>query len=164
MIKRVDNIIETFEKAKLKFDGGFIKAKSKKKSRSSIQVTAAPKNLFDVNEECKALQDSDRESFHKVVAKSLYIAKRAKPNINTAILFLTKQVQRPDYKDWEKLEYIIVYLVSTNILALILSANDSVCLYWYVDSAFAVHPNMRSHNGAGLTLGRGFAISPALSG
>ncbi len=27
------------------------------------------------------------------------------------------------------------------------------------DSALAVHPNMRSQNGAGLTLGRGFAIS-----
>ena len=53
----------------------------------------------------------------------------------------------------------IVYLVLTKKLALILSANDSGSLYWYADSAFAVHPNMRSHNGAGLTLGRGFAIS-----
>ena len=53
----------------------------------------------------------------------------------------------------------IKYLVSTNKLPLILSVDDSDSLYWYVDSAFAVHPNMRSHNGAGLTLGRGFAIS-----
>jgi hypothetical protein len=90
MIKHVDDIIETFEKAKLKFDGGLIKSKSKRKSRSSSQVTAAPKDLFEVNEECEALQDADRESFHKVVAKSLYVAKRARPDINTAILFLTK--------------------------------------------------------------------------
>ena len=53
----------------------------------------------------------------------------------------------------------IVYLVSTKKLALILSADDSGGLYWYADSAFAVHPNMRIHNGAGLTLGRGFTIS-----
>jgi hypothetical protein len=159
MIKHVDDIIETFEKAKLKYDGGFIKVKSKRKSRSSSQVTAAPKNLFVVNEECEALQDSDRESFHKVVAKSLYVAKRARPDVNTAISFLTKRVQRPDHEDWEKLEHMIIYLKLKRKLALILSADDSGGLYWYADSAFAVHPNMRSHNGAGLTLGRGFAIS-----
>ena len=105
------------------------------------------------------MQDSDRESFHKVVAKSLYVAKRARPDINTAILFLAKRVQRPNHEDWEKLEYMIVYLVSTKKLALILSANDSGGLYWYADSALAVHPNMRSHNRAGLTLRRGFAVS-----
>ena len=53
----------------------------------------------------------------------------------------------------------IRYFVSTKELLLILSANDSDSLYWYADSSFAVHPNMRSHNGAGMTLGRGFAIS-----
>jgi hypothetical protein len=143
----------------LKFDGNLIKAKSKRKSRSSSQITAAPKNLFVVNEECEALNDSERESFHKVVAKSLYVAKRARPDINTAISFLTKRVQRPDQEDWEKLGHMVVYLASTRKLPLILSADDSGGLYWYADSAFAVHPNMRSHNGAGLTLGRGFAIS-----
>jgi hypothetical protein len=29
---------------------------------------------------------------------------------------------------------------------------------WYVDALFAVHPNMRSHTGGGLTIGRGFPI------
>ena len=53
----------------------------------------------------------------------------------------------------------IKYLVSTDKLPLLLSADDSDRLYWYAYSAFAVHPNMSSHNGAGLTLGRGFAIS-----
>jgi hypothetical protein len=159
MIKHVDDIIETFEKAKLKYNGGPTKAKSQRKSRSSSQITAAPKNLFIVNEECEALNDSERESFHKVVAKSLYVAKRARPDVNTAISFLTKRVQRPDRDDWEKLGHMVRYLVSTRKLPLILSADDSDSLYWYADSAFAVHPNMRSHNGAGLTLGRGFAIS-----
>ena len=30
---------------------------------------------------------------------------------------------------------------------------------WYVDASFAVHPNMRSHTGGGLTMGRGFPIT-----
>ena len=44
-------------------------------------------------------------------------------------------------------------------LPLILSADGSDNIYTYADAAFAVHPDMKSHNGAGLTLGRGFAIS-----
>jgi hypothetical protein len=39
---------------------------------------------------------------------------------------------------------------------LILSANGSGVVMWYVDASFAVHPNMRSHTGGGLTMGRGF--------
>ncbi len=31
-------------------------------------------------------------------------------------------------------------------------------LNWFVDAAFAVHPNMRGHTGGGLTIGRGFPI------
>ena len=64
MIKHVKDIIKTFRQAKLKFNNGFIKVKSKKRSRSSSQITAAPKNLFVVNKECEPLQDSDQESFH----------------------------------------------------------------------------------------------------
>ena len=68
-------------------------------------------------------------------------------------------MKNPDHDDWNKLEHMVQYLESTLKLPLILSADESDNLYWYADSAFAVHPNMRSHNGAGLTLGRGFAIS-----
>ena len=31
-------------------------------------------------------------------------------------------------------------------------------LMWYVDASFAVQPNMRSHTGGGLTMGRGFPL------
>ena len=113
MIRHIDNIIETFKQAKLSFNDGFIEVKSKKRSRSSSQITAAPKNLFEVNKEWEALQDSDRESFHKVVAKSLYVAKCARPDIMTPISFLTKRVKSPDYDDWENLGHMITYLTST---------------------------------------------------
>jgi hypothetical protein len=41
-------------------------------------------------------------------------------------------------------------------MPLILSANGSGILKWWVDASFAVHPNMRGHSGGGLPLGRGF--------
>jgi hypothetical protein len=48
------------------------------------------------------------------------------------------------------------YIRGTLKLPLILSADGSGILKWWVDSAFAVHPNMRGHSGGGLSLGRGF--------
>ena len=53
----------------------------------------------------------------------------------------------------------IKYLKSTEMLPLILSANDSENSYWYTDSVFGIHADMKRHNIAGLTLRWGFAIS-----
>jgi hypothetical protein len=43
-------------------------------------------------------------------------------------------------------------------MPLILSANGSGILKWWVDASLVVHPNMRGHSGGGLSLGRSFFI------
>ena len=50
------------------------------------------------------------------------------------------------------------FLKATRDEILILEADDSGTLSWYVDAAFAVHQDMKSHTGAIFTLGKG-AIS-----
>ena len=53
----------------------------------------------------------------------------------------------------------IEYLQATKDLPLILGADNTGVMEWFVDASFAVHPNMRGHHtGGGLTLGRGFPI------
>ncbi len=56
------------------------------------------------------------------------------------------------------LGHLIEYLRATTEMPLILGADRSGVLNWHVDASFAVHPNMRGHTGAGLTLGRGNPI------
>ena len=51
------------------------------------------------------------------------------------------------------------YVRGTKDLPLILSANGTGILKWYVDGSYGVHPNLRGHTGGGLTLGRGFPVS-----
>ncbi len=149
------DIYDTLKKAQAKFFGDeFVEVKKRSKS----QLTAAPENLFVINEECNKLTTSQREVFHSCVAKALYFAKRARPDILPSISFLTKRVKEPDVEDWVKLVHMVTYLQKTQEMPLVLSADGSDCLYWYADSAFAVHADMKSHTGAGLTLGRGFAI------
>ncbi len=50
------------------------------------------------------------------------------------------------------------YLRSTRDLPLILGANGTGVLSWYVDASFAVHPDMRGHTGGAMTMGRGFPL------
>ena len=50
------------------------------------------------------------------------------------------------------------YIKGTRTLLLILSANRSGVLKWWVDASFAVYPNMREHSGRSFSLGRGFPI------
>ena len=42
---------------------------------------------------------------------------------------------------------------------MILGADGSGVLSWYVDASFAVYPDMRGHTGGMLTMGRGFPLA-----
>ena len=52
--------------------------------------TAAPDNLFVIDEDCKKLSMEAAASFHTVVAKLLYISKQARPDTSLSVAFLTK--------------------------------------------------------------------------
>jgi Reverse transcriptase (RNA-dependent DNA polymerase) len=123
---------------------------------TGLKTSAAPENLFKINENSPKLDPTMATAFHTLVAKTLYCTKRARPDTCTAIAFLTTRVREPDVEDWAKLSHLMKYLRGTKELPLILSANKSGVIKWYVDGSFAVHPNMKGHTGGGVTLGRGF--------
>jgi hypothetical protein len=130
MFDYINEIINAFDKAEPK--GGGTKS------------SAAPDDLFKVDEDLEKLPPEKAVEFHNLVAKTLYATKQARPNICTAIAFLTTRVQALDKDDWNKLTHLMKFLRGT--------------LEWWVDAAFAVHPNMQGHSGGGLSLGRGFPI------
>jgi hypothetical protein len=53
------------------------------------KTSAAPDNLFVVNEDCEKLSNKAAAAFHTIMAKALYVTKRARPDISLAIAFLT---------------------------------------------------------------------------
>jgi hypothetical protein len=116
MFNYVDKIINAFDKAEPK--GGGTKS------------SAAPDNLFKVDEDCE----------NNLVAKTLYATKQARPDTCTAIAFLMMRVQAPTKDDWNKLTHLMKYLRGMRMLPLILSANGTGILKWWVDAAFTVHP------------------------
>ncbi len=155
MIDYDDKIVAAYDKAFAELDDGFSAVKKKK---NPARTSTAPDDLFVVDKDAEKLSKESSIAFHHLVAKTLYVSKGARPDVSTAIAFLTTRVRAPDINDWRKLSHLMEYLRVDRLHPLILSADGSRVLMWYVDASFAVHPNMRSHTSGGLTMGRGFPI------
>lgn len=119
--------------------------------------TPGKPNLFQVGDPSTNpfLTNHQREYFHSITAKLLYLSKRVRPDILTAVAFLTKRVLCPQQDDMDKLERTIQYVRGTRTFALTLEADDPVQVTSYIDASYGVHPDMKSHTGAFITLGRG---------
>ena len=98
------------------------------------KTSAAPDNLFKVDKDCKKLPRSKTMQFHKLVANTLYATKRANPDTCTDVAFLTTRVRAPNIYDWAKMVHMMRYIRGTHTLPLILSANGSGILKWWVDA------------------------------
>jgi hypothetical protein len=121
-------------------------------------ATPATDDLFNEGDS-KALSPEQAELFHTFVAKALFMCKRARPDIHTAVAVLCTRVKKPNQDDWSKLVRLMKYLNGTREDKLVLSADDLHVIKWYVDSAFAVHPDFKSHTGGVMTYGGGAAQS-----
>ncbi len=153
------HIVMTWDKASDGIELDSFKIKYRKLSR---EPTPAPSNLFTVDEDLAKLPEKQKAAFHNVVAKALYVAKQARPDIAVSVSSLTTGVHCPDVQDWVKLRHLVKYLRSTVDLPLTLGATSGGVLHWYMDAAFAVHPNMRGHSGGALTLGLRFPTSSSV--
>jgi hypothetical protein len=142
MFDHIDEMLTAFDKAEPKGAG--------------TKSSAAPDNLFTVNEDCEKLSSDKIVQFHNLVAKTLYVTKRARPDTCAAISFLTTRVRAPDKDDWKKLAHLMRHVRGARKMPLILSADGTHILKWWADASFAVHPNPRGHSGGGLSMGHGF--------
>jgi hypothetical protein len=70
-----------------------------------VEIFASPgtKNMFIVESKSKVLSEKVRKGFHSKTAKLLYLAKRARPDILTAVTFLCTRVQAATEEDRSKL-------------------------------------------------------------
>ena len=91
--------------------------------------TPAADHLFQVREEATALGEKESLLFHNMTAKALYLCKRSRPDIQTAVSFLTTRVKDPDQDDWKKLVRLLRYLKGSKTLVLTLS-DDGKGLKW----------------------------------
>ena len=92
----------------------------------------------------------------------MYLSQRGRPDIRTAVAFLSSQVSNPDQDDYMKLGKVIKYLESTLHLTLRLQVDESNLLQWWVDAAYATHSDMKGQTGATFPMGLGSIYSNSL--
>ena len=126
---------------------------------SETATSPAAEDLF-AEGEGKDLENQRSEVFHTFIAKGLFACKRARPDIHPTIaVLLSTRVKKPNEDDWKKLNRLLKYINGTRKDKLILSADDLHVIKWYVDCAFAVHPDFKSHTGGNMTYGQGTPMS-----
>jgi len=114
--------------------------------------TPAACHLFNTNDRAIKLDEKKAQLFHHMVAKLLYLCRRTRQDIQMAIAFLCNRVKSPDEDDYKKLTRVIQYLRDTTKLTLTIEPDDNPC--WWVDSSYAVHPDMKSHTGIFMSIGK----------
>jgi hypothetical protein len=115
--------------------------------------------LFKVSDNPVLLDKDTAETYHRMVMQLLYLCQRGRPDVRTAIAFLTRRTTAPDSDDYKKLTRVMQYLQGSLDLKLTLSADGSGLVQWWVDAAYGVHYDMKSHTGGTLSLGKGSVYS-----
>ena len=81
--------------------------------------------------------------------------KRAQADIEFPVSFLMRRVSKSDIDDWKKLKRVMSFLKRTSGDICMIGDNNLFEIFTWVDAAFAVHDNMRSHIGGAMSLGHG---------
>ena len=112
----------------------------------------ANSNLFIISENSTLLDDDDKKLFHTKAAKLLYMAKRARPDLDPLAAFLVTRVQSPTEEDLKKLLHGEKYLNQTITLEYVINPID-LQVGASVDASFATHPDAKGHTGVIVTIG-----------
>ena len=64
------------------------------------------------------------------------------------------KVKEPNDTDWKRLVRIINNVNGKNKNYITISDDDLKVIKWYADASFAVHPYLKSHTGAIMTMGQ----------
>ena len=94
--------------------------------------------------------------------KILLLSKRACPYIQEVVLLQTIRIKTPDKYYLKNLERVMKYIRANPNLPLTLEENNTHVVKGWVDAAFLVHPDMKSHTGPIILLGKGFVYSTSI--
>ena len=129
--------------------------------RGTSMVPAA-KHLFTTCPDASKISPQEQELFHHLTMQLMYLIQRGRPDIRTAVAFLSSRVSNPNQDDYMKLGKVIKYLENTLNLTLRLQVDESNLLQWWVDAAYATHSDMKGQTGATFTMGHGSIYSNSL--
>jgi len=115
--------------------------------------TPGSRDTFQVDETSMPLSEQLRQVFHSTVARILYLSKRVRPDTLPVISFLCTRVTKATKQDQQKLERLLGFLRNTKTRKLYLRGMSSQQLMAFIDAAFALHFDSKSHTGVLFVIG-----------
>ena len=115
----------------------------------------AAKWLFTVKTETETLAEAKADIFRKFIAKLIWVMKRGRPDVEPTVAFLSTRVKEPDKDDWHKFKRLMCWIKKTKTDIRIIGADDLLNMIVMIDSAHAVHNDMRGHTGGITSFGTG---------
>ena len=115
----------------------------------------AAKWLFTIKPDAKALDEAKADVYRSFVAKLICVEKRSRPDIEPTVSFLSTRVKEPTKDDWHKFKRLMCWIKQTVEDVRIIGADNLLEMIVMIDSAHAVHDNMRGHTGGITSFGTG---------
>ena len=116
--------------------------------------TPGTDGLFEVRDTAPTVPEEVRVWFHRSVAMILYMAKRARPELLTAVSYLATRVTKCDGDDVDKLMRLVRYIRATRDMGMVLRPGASgIRVSLFVDASYGVHVDGRSHTGSCVVIG-----------
>jgi hypothetical protein len=119
-----------------------------------VATNPGAKNSFMVDEGSLLLDDKSKKVFHTIVAKLLYLSKRARPDVIAVVGFLCTRVKGPTEEDMKKLKKVLRYLKGTEEWIMKVRPEGMFRVEAYVDASFSAHPDGKSQSGIVVRVGR----------
>ena len=117
-------------------------------------ASPATDGLFESRDSAVAVDATQSVWFHSVVAKLAYLAKRARPECLTAVAYLATRVTKCTDDDVDKLKRVLKYIAKTRERGVVLRPGRlGVGVRVYVDAAYGVHSDGKSHTGSCVVIG-----------
>jgi len=113
----------------------------------------AAKWLFTVKLDTEGLDEANTDIFRKFIAKLIWVMKRGRPDAEPTVAFLSTRVKAPDKDDWHKFKRLMCWVKKTKADVRIIGADDLLNMVVMIDSAHAVHNDMRGHTGGVTSFG-----------
>ena len=118
-----------------------------------VKVVPGNKETFMDKDGAEPLDVKKRMLFHSIVAKLLYLPKRACPDIISVVGFFYTRVRGPGVEDWEKLSKLLGYLRGMVDFVMRLKPSALFRMVAYIDVSFSAHPDGKSHSGVVIKVG-----------
>jgi hypothetical protein len=122
--------------------------------------TPAAGDLFSVDLGSERLAVEVAELFHTRVIEPLYLVKRVRPEIFTAVNFLTSRVNCSTRQGWSKIDRVLRYLNKYPKLGF--SFGKELSVISYIDALSGVHDDYKFYTGSIVSLGAGSVVCDSL--